>query len=102
MESYRAANIAIGAAYYLWPLTSLVLFVVMRKRGKRIPFPSLFAIANVYVVACGTGHFLAAAMVGWPAYRLEVAMAWLTAVVSIASWLILVSRLPRILAWLQR
>lgn len=81
---FVAGNVAIGLAYFAIPV---VLLCWRKIFGKNLPITVgrnmlLFAL---FIVFCGGGHFLDAAMVWFPFYRFKSAWDCLTAIISVLS-----------------
>jgi len=72
------SDVAIWGAYMAIPCV-LVSFVVQRKD---IPFPRVFWLFGVFIVACGLTHLIEASIFWYPVYRLSAAAKLLTAIVS--------------------
>jgi len=89
-----ASDAVIAAAYYSIPI-ALGYFV--HRRGD-LPFPSLFLLFAVFILACGTTHVLAVVTVWDPVYRLSGVVKAGTALVSVAAAIVLVRVLPQALA----
>ena len=71
-------------------------YFVLRRRD--VPFPTIFWLFVIFILACGTTHLMEAIIFWWPAYRLAGLIKLLTAVVSWATVLALVPIVPRALA----
>ena len=81
-------------AYYSIPLT---LLYFIRKR-KDLPYPWLFAMFGLFIVACGTTHLLSVITIWIPLYWLDGIVKALTAVVSVAAALMMFWVVPRALS----
>ena len=84
----------IAIAYYSIPI---VLLAFVHKR-KDIPYPGVFAMFGVFIVACGTTHVLDIYTVWHPIYWIAGAMKAFTAIVSIITAFLLVKIIPGALA----
>jgi PAS domain S-box-containing protein len=84
----------IGLSYYSIPL---LLVYIVRKRGD-LPFDWLFFLIGSFIVACGTGHLMDIWTLWHPTYWLSGTIKALTATVSVATGVALVSLIPKILA----
>lgn len=84
----------ITLAYYSIPLT-LGYFV---RRRRDLPFSWIFLFFAVFIFACGTTHLMAIWTIWEGAYRLEGVVKALTAVVSIATAVLLAPLTPKALA----
>jgi signal transduction histidine kinase len=80
-------------AYYSIPLT-LAYFV--RKR-KDLPYPWLFAMFGLFIVACGTTHLLSVITVWIPLYWLDGIIKAVTAIISVVAAVMVVWVVPRAL-----
>ena len=84
----------IALAYYSIPLT-LVYFV--RKR-KDLAFDWMFVCFAVFIVACGTTHLMEILNIWTPTYWLSGVIKALTALVSVATAILLIRLVPQALA----
>jgi signal transduction histidine kinase len=84
----------IALAYYSIPLT-LVYFV--RKR-KDLAFDWMFVCFAVFIVACGTTHLMEILNIWHPTYWLSGVIKALTAIVSVATAILLIRLIPQALA----
>jgi len=84
----------IALAYYSIPLT-LVYFV--RKR-KDLAFDWMFVCFAVFIVACGTTHLMEILNIWKPTYWLSGLIKALTALVSVATAILLIRLIPQALA----
>ncbi|MBD2005321.1 MULTISPECIES: PAS domain-containing protein [Cyanophyceae] len=84
----------IALAYYSIPL---LLVKIVRKRGD-LPFDWIFILFGTFIVACGTGHLLDIWTLWHPIYWISGLMKALTALVSVATGIVLMSLVPKILA----
>ncbi len=88
------ADATIGIAYFAIAGT-LAWFVIKRPD---LPFRSIFWMFALFIVSCGTTHFLSIYVIWHPAYWLEGEVKALTAFVSIATAILLVPLIPKALA----
>jgi len=63
------SDIAIGLAYAAIP-TALTLLVMKRKD---VPFPPIFWLFGLFILACGTTHFVDASLFWHPWYHFSAA-----------------------------
>ncbi len=84
------ADIGVFTAYAAIPI-ALIYFIWKRRDA---PFPSVFLLFTAFILSCGLGHLLEAAIFWWPAYRLAGAWKILTAIVSWATVIALIRVLP--------
>ncbi len=85
----------IALAYYAIPMT-LAYFVIKRRD---IPFNWIFLMFGAFIIACGTTHLIEIWTVWNGAYRLEGIIKFLTAVLSVATAIVLIPLTPKILAF---
>jgi signal transduction histidine kinase/ActR/RegA family two-component response regulator len=90
---HLVGDIVTATAYYLIPL-ALVYFV--RKR-KHLPYPSLFIMFGIFILACGTTHIMGAVTLWHPVYRLEGLVKAATALASIGTAIVLYPIIPKAL-----
>ena len=88
------SDLAIGAAYYSIPL-ALAWFVA--KRGD-VAFRGVFVMFALFIVACGTNHFLDVWTTWHPSYAVEGLAKAVTASVSVLTALVLWRLMPEALA----
>ena len=84
----------ITASYYAIPF---LLFYFVRKR-RDIAFNGIFVAFGVFILACGTTHLMAAVTIWHPVYRLDGLIKAITAVASIATFVMLVPMMPTLIA----
>ncbi|MBI5184587.1 MAG: two-component sensor histidine kinase [Nitrospinae bacterium] len=89
-----ASDALIALSYYAIPL---VLFLFIRKK-KNLPFAWMFFLFCVFILLCGTTHVLDVWTVWDPAYRLLGLVKAATALVSIATAVLLIPLIPKALA----
>ena len=87
------SDVLTGLAYYL--IAGLLFYLVAKRRD--LPFFWMIFMFGAFIFACGTTHFMAAWTIYVPSYRLEGAMKMGTAVISIATAMLLALRFPRLL-----
>ena len=83
----------IAFAYYMIPIT-LTYFVIKRRD---IPFNWIFLMFGAFIVACGTTHIMEIWTAWHGAYRLEAIIKFFTAVISVATAILLIPLTPKIL-----
>ncbi|PPK78003.1 PAS domain S-box-containing protein [Methylobacter tundripaludum] len=88
------SDLLITLAYYSIPLM-LVYFIRQRKD---FPYPWLAAMFAGFIVACGTTHLLSAITIWMPLYWLDGLLKALTAIISIATAVLMVWIIPRALS----
>ena len=89
-----SSDLLITLAYYSIPLI-LIYFVRQRKDW---PYPWLVAMFAGFIIACGTTHLLSAITVWVPLYWLDGLFKALTAVVSLATAVLMIWIIPRALS----
>ncbi|MBF0559927.1 MAG: PAS domain S-box protein [Nitrospirae bacterium] len=88
------SDILTGIAYYSIPIA---MFYFAYKR-RDLPFLKTFILFGVFILACGTTHFLAAYTVYVPAYWQQGIVKAITAVVSVLSAILFIPMLPKAIA----
>lgn len=88
------ADLAIWGAYTAIPV--VLCFFIRRRRD--MPFPMIFWLFSVFILACGTGHFVEATIFWQPWYRLSALVKIGTALVSWLTVIALIPVLPKALA----
>jgi signal transduction histidine kinase/CheY-like chemotaxis protein len=83
----------VAFAYFSIPL---ILLFFLRKRGD-FPFPGLVAMFGIFIVACGVTHLLEIYTIWHPIYWVSGAAKAFTAVVSLATAVVLVRIVPQAL-----
>jgi C4-dicarboxylate-specific signal transduction histidine kinase len=91
---HATSDSLIALSYYLIPL---VLIYFVRKRTD-LPFNWIFVMFGVFILACGTTHIMEVWTLWHPVYRLSGVIKAFTAVVSIATAVMLVKSIPQALA----
>ena len=89
-----ASDFLIGLAYLTIPFT---IFYFVRRRGD-LPFNWIFVLFALFIVACGSTHFMSIWNVWHPDYWVSGAIKALTAAVSVPTGWALVGLVPRALA----
>lgn len=88
------SDLLTALAYYLIPL---LLFYFLRRR-RDVTFRWVFVAFGFFILACGTTHLLGAITVWNPVYRLEGVVKAVTALASMATFILLARMMPEILA----
>jgi signal transduction histidine kinase len=104
------SDVATGVAYYAIPPTLLVLVLRARREvpegaeyaARGLPHEWMFLAFGLFIVACGTTHFLAAWNVWNAHYWVSGGVKGLTAVASIATAIALPPLIPRALALVKQ
>lgn len=89
------SDLAIAVAYYSIPV--FLLYIVM-KRKQMLPFKWVFLMFALFILLCGTTHLIGLITLWYPYYYLEGIIKVLTAAVSIATAVLIIPIIPRILA----
>ncbi len=87
------SNGIIALAYFSIPIT---LIYILRRRGD-IPFNGIFLLFAAFILACGTGHAFDIWTLWHPNYWISGGIKLLTALVSCATAIALVVKIPQIL-----
>jgi two-component system, chemotaxis family, sensor kinase Cph1 len=95
MWLHIAADLTISAAYLLIP----IILVHNIRKHPGVPYTSLFWLFAAFISAAALTHLLDAAMFWWPAYRLTGLVKAGTAVISLATALVLIPVAPRAMAF---
>jgi len=88
------SDLLIAAAYFSIPV-ALLMFVLQRRD---LAFKPVFALFAAFILACGTTHVFGALTLWVPAYRLQGAVNAMTALLSVATAVMLWPLLPKALA----
>jgi signal transduction histidine kinase len=91
---HAASDALIGISYYSIPL-ALIYFV---RRRRDLEFSWIIWLFAAFILACGTTHFMSILTLWEPAYWLDGAIKFLTAIVSVATAIILWPLIPKALA----
>lgn len=85
----------IALAYYAIPV---LLGIFLLKRRQNIPYPEILALFVAFIFLCGTTHLVRIYVTWYSAYELEGWLKALTALVSITTAIVLVPKLPELIA----
>ena len=88
------SDIVTGLAYYSIPVA--MFYFAYRRRD--LPLYKVFIMFAVFILACGTTHFMSAYTIFVPAYWLEGYVKAFTAIVSIIAVVLFLPRLPEAIA----
>ena len=88
------SDLGLSAAYLA--IACVLGFFVLRR--KKTPFRAVLWLFTAFALACGTMHLVEAMVFWWPAERLATLMKLVTAIMSWAALIALVSLVPRALA----
>lgn len=89
-----SSDLSIGLAYVAISVT--LAWLVFQGRSL-IPFSWMFVAFGTFIIACGVTHFMEAWTIWTPVYRLSVTVKMVTAVVSVATAILLPGLVPTIL-----
>ncbi len=92
---HNASDFLIWSAYLAIPI---ILLLFAWKRKQELPFRSLIVLFGLFIVSCGTTHFMEIVMFYYPVYRLAGLLKFITAVISWATVISLIPAIPRALA----
>ncbi len=92
------AHVVIGLSYFSIPIA---IFYFL-KRQKDLRFNSLFLMFGLFILACGTTHFISLVNIWYPIYRLDASALAVTAGISLATALMLWPLIPQVSAFLHR
>ena len=88
------SDAVIGISYFSIPIALAVLL----SRRRDIAFGWIIALFGIFIMACGTTHFMSILTLWVPAYGLEALVKAFTALVSVLTAIIIWPLLPRIIA----
>lgn len=89
------SDLSIAAAYYAIPL---VLAIFLYKRRQSIPHPEILGLFVAFIFLCGTTHLVNIYVTWHPLYEIQGWVKAATALVSVATAMVLIPRLPSLLA----
>ena len=91
-----------GSDLFIWlAYLSIPLVLGFFATRGRVPFHGLFWLFGAFILACGFTHFFEVVMFYSPMYRLSGLVKLVTALVSWATVIALLSAVPRAMAWLE-
>jgi len=88
------SDVLITVAYYLIPI--ILIYFVIKKR-EEVPFSWMFLMFGAFIFLCGTTHIFGIITIWSPVYRLEGIVKLITGLVSIATAILLIPIIPRLL-----
>lgn len=89
----------IGGDLFIWlSFISIPLVLLYFTRRRDLPYPRLFVLFALFILACGFGHLIDALVFQYPVYRLAGVWKVVTAVLSWATVLALIPVIPRVMA----
>lgn len=86
------SDLTIFLAYILIPIH--ILFLLKKKQN--LPFPWLFLLFALFILFCGVVHAIEAVIFFYPVYRFSALIKIFTAIISVATTLVLMPTLPKI------
>jgi PAS domain S-box-containing protein len=88
----------VGGDLFIWlAYISIPLVLLYFTRRRDLPYPGLFLLFALFILACGFGHFIESLMFQYPLYRLAGVWKVVTAVVSWVTVLALIPVVPRVM-----
>ena len=84
------SDVAIFLAYFMIPC--LLVFFIRKRRD--VPMTPVFWLFAAFILSCGVGHLIEAGIFWFPAYRLAGLVKLMTAVVSLATVVVLAKLIP--------
>lgn len=91
---YIGSDVTIALSYFLIPL---ILLYFLYRRKEKSEFRIVLGLFVIFILACGLTHVMDAATFWWPAYRLNAALRFVTAVVSLGTAFMLIKVTPRLI-----
>lgn len=88
------SDVSIAIAYYA---ISLVLGIFLYKRRKSFPYPEVLGLFIAFIFLCGTTHLMSIYVTWHPAYEAHGWLKALTGIVSVATAVTLIPKLPALL-----
>lgn len=92
--THIVSDAVIALAYYAIPLI-LALFLI--RRQKLIPYPEIIALFVAFIFLCGTTHLVAIIVTWHPFYEFQGWLKAATALVSMATAVVLIPKLPKLI-----
>ena len=97
--THVSADSLIGLAYFA--ISGTLVYLIYRGRGE-VPFHGLFLAFGLFIVACGSSHFMEAVTVWKPVYVLSATIKIITAIASVVTAVMLPFAVPDILSLVRR
>src|SRR4051794_12199294 len=83
---------------FIWlAYVSIPLVLLYFTRRRDLPYPRLFVLFALFILACGTTHLVEALIFRYPIYRFAGVMKAVTAVVSWITVIALIPVIPRVM-----
>lgn len=89
------SDLIIAAAYYAIPI---VLAAYLIKQRKVVHFPEIIALFAAFILLCGTTHLVSIYVTWHPLYELQGWLKAITALISIATAVVLIPKFPQLIA----
>lgn len=86
------ADWIIFASYMLIPL--MLAYQLKRTNGQVIRSRRVIGWAIAFIASCGLTHGVGASMVFWPAWRFDILVLWVCAIISLISAAVIMSEVP--------
>jgi hypothetical protein len=97
--THVSADSLVGLAYFA--ISGTLVYLIYRGRGE-VPFHGLFLAFGLFIVACGSSHFMEAVTVWKPVYVLSATIKIVTAIASVVTAVMLPFAVPDILSLVRR
>src|SRR5271167_3462597 len=97
--THVVADALIGIAYFA---ISITLAYLVYKARRDIPFHWMFLAFGLFILACGTTHFVEVLTMWLPVHVFSAAVKIFTAIVSVMTAVVLPFTVPKILALVQQ
>lgn len=92
---YIVSDILIGIAYFAIPVA--LYFFIKRQENASNPFNKTLRYFVLFIMCCGLTHFVDALIFWVPVYRFAALLLFITALVSIATVIVLLDAIPKTL-----
>lgn len=89
------SDFIIGISYFTIPL---ILFLVLRKRQRAVPYPEIVGLFIAFILLCGASHLFSILVTWNPLYEIEGWIKAATAIVSFITAIVLIPKLPTLIA----
>jgi signal transduction histidine kinase/CheY-like chemotaxis protein len=98
LSLHMISDLLIGLSY-VW--ISFVLWYMVRKLRRRLPFRWLYVAFGVFIIACGITHFMEVVVLWFPEYWLAGMLKAITAIASVGTAVALPSLVPKAFELMQ-
>lgn len=89
---HQISDVIVGLSYFLIPIALVYLVRVRRD----LVYPWMFWLFGLFILSCGTTHFLAAYVIWHPVYRLDGVVKAITALASFPTAVALIRLVPKV------